>query len=260
MLSDQIFAEMFVPCEKLSHAEAEYAKCLLYDAYLAIAAGAMTLEADDLNALTRVCGSAPETLPLWPSVRKTGAEDAGFVNGYLVRAADWGDSMRLNGAVAGHPSDVIAAILAMCTGSDVSGEKILELILLSYRLTWLLFKDMQAGIEGIDATSSLSLLIPVLAGVCRGDTAKQIENALCVSAAGGVVTEQVRVGAVTNIKSGATGYAIARAMACCRYSRFLKASETIFTGKYGWFRKVAGSEKEPPEPLPWGEGCLRASV
>lgn len=71
-----------------------------------------------------------------------------------------------------------------------------------------------------------------------------ITHALNVSAAGGAILVGVRsTGDMTNLKSGATGYAIARALWCYKMSRVLDAPARMFTGVRGsWYHVIAPLE------------------
>ena len=93
-----------------------------------------------------------------------------------------------------------------------------------------------------DYTSALSLSIPVLAGVCLDDSPEKIQNALNPSASGGIVLHQVRTNEVTNLKSGATAYAIARGFWCLRISEAITAPGGMFEGEDGWYKAIAPLE------------------
>lgn len=244
-------AGLYFPYDELPDYIVEELKCRIADTVLALIGGALVVPENEAEELLKVINEGSGARTVWPLVNATSSENAAFVNGFHIRYADWGDTYnRRNGVGAGgHPSDMFAAIFALCDSDSISGKTMIELAHLGYNMYSVLQENMLYKRLDLDYTSSLGLIIPVLAAVLNGDSPEQIQNALNVSASSSVITEQVRPGDITNLKSGATAYAVSRAIWCYRFSSFLKAPASMFEGKFGWYNTVAelNGEFEAPE-------------
>jgi 2-methylcitrate dehydratase len=182
--------------------------------------------------------------PVFPADSKTSLEMAGFLNAFLLRCADWGDTYRRKDEVFGHPSDQVATILALCDASHVSGAQIVALTHFAYQLYAVLGERMPGLRQPWDYTSALALTVPAIAGLCFHASEDRLQNALYLSAAGGAVLHQVRTEEITSLKSGASAYATARGLWCYRVSGAIKAPSSMFEGKDGWYRVIAPLEGE----------------
>lgn len=245
-------AGLYVPYDQMNPSVIAEAKFRLMDSILALIGGALSVSEEEYESLKAVVREESGIRPAWPLVSQTSLEMAGFLNGYFMRYADWGDTYRRLGVpansgvktVGGHPSDTIAAILALCDTPGVSGRKIIELIHLSYQMWAVLTERMLGAKMFLDYTTTLSLITPVVAAVCFGATPERVQNALNLSASSGAILEQCRMGDITNLKSAATGYAIARGFWWYRMSEAIQAPASMFDGKYGWYKSFAPMEGE----------------
>lgn len=235
---------LYVPYEKIEPSIVTEVKYRLMDAIISIIGGALSLPKDELKSLCAILDRLPKIRPVYPLRLKTNLEMAGFLNAFLLRYADWGDTYRRKDGIFGHPSDQIAAIFALCDIPSVSGKKIIELTHLAYQFYAVLAERMPGLQEPWDYTSALSLTVPVIAATCYNSSPEHIQNALNLSAAAGAVLHQVRPGDITNLKSGASAYAIARGLWCYRISMAIQAPGSMFDGKYGWYRVIAPLEGE----------------
>jgi 2-methylcitrate dehydratase len=235
---------LYVPYDQLEPSTITEVKYRLLDTIVALVGGALSLPKDELKALCNTLDRVPETRPVYPSGLKTSLEMAGFLNAFLLRCADWGDTYRRKDGIFGHPSDQVAAILALCDNPSVSGRRVIELTHLAYQFYAVLGECMPGLRQPWDYTSALSLTIPIVAATCYSASPQRIQNALNLSAAGGAVLHQVRPGDITNLKSGATAYAVARGLWCYRVSDAIHAPNSMFDGKDGWYRVIAPLEGE----------------
>jgi 2-methylcitrate dehydratase PrpD len=100
----------------------------------------------------------------------------------------------------------------------------------------------------LDYTTTLSLTTPVIAATCFGESPQRVQNALNLAAAsGGVLLEQVRRD-MTNMKSAASAYAVARGLWWFRLSKAIQAPASAFDGEYGWHRVFAPLQGELAGP------------
>lgn len=243
-VTEQKISNLYVPYEKLETSIVTEVKYRLIDAILSLIGGALWVPKNELESLRSVVGGKPKIRPIWPLGLKTSIEMAGFLNAYFLRYADWGDTYRRHrGGIGGHPSDQIAAILALCDTPSISGNQVIELIHLAYQLWAVLQEQMLFSCPEIDYTTTLSLTIPVIAAMCFCESPQVVQNALNLSASSGTLLEQIRR-EVTNLKSAASSYAIARGLWCYRLSKVIEAPASIFEGEYGWYKVVAPLEGE----------------
>jgi len=234
-------AGFLIPYSKLSPYVVEEVKCRLFDTIMSMVGGAFAVPPEEMEELRKLTPASDEARPLYPIVPSTSMEMAGFINGYLLRYADWGDTQRryCGIGVSGHPSDALAGLFVLCDVADLPGKKLIELTHMSYQMWTAIHEKMFFQRLDIDYTSTISLILPVTAGMAFGDDPEQIQNALNLSASAGTIMEQVRPGDITNLKSGATAYATARALWCRRFGRVLQAPKSMFDGEKGWYAYVA---------------------
>ena len=237
-------AGIYVPYEQIPIETVTEVKCRLLDSVLALIGGALAMPADELSTIADLVQENGNVRPVWPSDISTNLEMAGFLNAYFMRYADWGDTYRRAGGIGGHPSDQLAAILALAGTQAVSGRSIIELTHMAYQLWYSLQEGMMKSRRDLDYTTTLALTIPLLAGTCFEVSPERMQDALNISASGGAVLEQVRTGGTTNLKSAASAYAIARGFWCYRISEAIHAPDSIFDGKYGWYNVFAPLESE----------------
>jgi len=255
-VSDLQGARLYFPYAAIAPTTVEEIKCRLADSVLALIGGALVVPPEETAGLLEVIPEEKGARPAWPLLPTTSTENAGFLNGFHIRYADWGDTYnrRTGTGAGGHPSDLFAGILALCDSAEVDGKKLIELIHLGYEMYSVLQEQMLNKRLDLDYTTSLGLIIPVLAAVLNGEGGDGIQNALNLSASSAVITEQVRPGDITNLKSGATAYATARGIWCYRFSHFLKAPGSMFVGKSGWYKNVAeltGEFAAPEDYFPY---------
>jgi len=234
-------AGLFVPYDQMPSHVVYEDKCRLADTILSLIGGALAVPAGETELLRETIKEEPGARPVWPLIPQTSVEMAGFLNGFFIRYADLGDTYRRRNKIGagGHPSDMFAGILAICDSGDVTGKRILELSHLAYQMYSILQENMMYKRLEIDYTTTLGLIIPVLAAVCDNASPERIQNALNLSASSAIIMEQVRPGDITNLKSGATAYATARALWCYKFSKVLQAPASMFSGKYGWYNVMA---------------------
>lgn len=231
--------------EDMAPETAATVKYIFYDALLALIGGLESVPQEEKEKLAAICEEEPGNCrPIWHSDKKISLEMAGFINGYCIRYADWGDAMRPPVNRGGHPSDMCAALLALCDCPGVSGKRAVEALHLAYQMWVHTQNQMMYKAQQYDPTTYLAITLPVMIGACMGKTPEEIQNLLNLSASSGTILLQVRPADITNLKCGATGYAIARAFWLYRMSSFLQAPDSMFTGANGWYNVVAAFDGE----------------
>ena len=220
-------------------------KYIFYDAILALIGGLESIPKEEKDKLSSMIVEEPCVCrAVWQTDKKISMETAGFINGYCIRYADWGDAQRPLVRRGGHPSDMCAAMLALCDCPGVSGKSVLEALHLAYQMWVQVQNKMMYKRPEFDPTTYLSITLPVMIAACRRKTPEEMQNLLNLSASSGTTLLQVRPADITNLKCGATGYAIARAFWLYRMNGFLQAPDSMFTGTNGWYNVIADFDGE----------------
>lgn len=247
-------AGFMAPYDQFGEPTKEILKLILMDAVLGFVTGLHSIPKEELDGLKRVIATEPQVCrPIWPLGTKTSLEMSGFLNSYCLRYPDMTDTLRMIHPkldAGGHPSDMMAVIFTMCDWPGVTGKKILECINVGYQMWSVLMNGMLTD-RNLDASTGLSFVTPVIAAVSMGDEPKKVQNALNLSVAGGVMLGRVRsTDDMTNLKSAAAGYAIAKSLWCYRMSDVIEAPATIFTGDRGSWYKVVAPLDRPFKAVP----------
>lgn len=234
----------YVPYENFDEGIADIIKSLLMDAVLGLLTGIKSIPQNELEKLKKIVEEEPDLhRPIWPVNAKTSLEMAGFMNSYCLRYPDMTDTLRMVNAKnehGGHPSDMMAVILTMCDIQGVSGKRILECVNVGYQI-WNILMNAMLTDRNLDCSTGLSFVTPIIAALSKGDPPERIQNALNLSVANGIMLGRVRsTDDMTNLKSAAAGYAIAKSLWSYRMSDVIEAPATIFTGDRGsWYKVVA---------------------
>lgn len=235
---------LFTPYEDFNDSTKKIIKYLLFDAVLGLITGTKTIPQEELDKLRWIAEDEPKLCrPIWPVGAKTSLEMAGFLNSYCLRYPDLTDTLRMIHPkldAGGHPSDMMAVLFALCDRPDVSGKRIMECANLGYQMWHVLLNGMLTD-RNLDCSTALSFVTPVITAVCMGDEPQKVQNALNLSVVNGIILGRVRsTDDMTNLKSAAAGYAIAKSLWCYRMSEVIEAPATIFTGSRGsWYKVVA---------------------
>jgi len=225
-------------------------KSLFMDAILSMIAGYHSIPESEIHTMMEIAEEEDASVrALLPAGKKMSRHMAAFINGYSIRFADLCDTQRQAVGRGGHTADMIAGLISVADDPRVTGKKILEAINFGYHLWADLQHKMLCKVPNLDGVTGLALVMPFLIGISRGDDPETIANALYVTSNGGLFAVETRSsGVVTNMKSAATGLALARAVWYYRMSAFLRNTPTMFTGIKGWSKMVAPLDCELSVP------------
>jgi 2-methylcitrate dehydratase len=134
---------------------------------------------------------------LWGSGAPTSMEMAGFVNGTLVRYLDFSDTWLAKGA--GHPSDMIAALIAVAETRRSSGAELVAATLVAYEVYCSL---AEAALERRTVDQATCAAVGAAAGAGRllGCGEAQLGNALALALAPNLHLFNVRCGTLSDWK------------------------------------------------------------
>src|SRR5947207_2922472 len=144
------------------------------------------------------CGG---TATAFVSCFKTNPVDAAFLNGHMIRAMDYNDIYWK--ADPCHPSDLIAAPLALCESEGLSGKDLILATIIAYEIEMRLCEVGRPGVReyGWHHATLSAFAAPVAAGRVLNLTPAQMVSAIGISAARTFCPGAVTAGKLTNMKN-----------------------------------------------------------
>jgi 2-methylcitrate dehydratase len=132
---------------------------------------------------------------------KTNPVDAAFINGHMIRAMDYNDIYWK--ADPCHPSDLIAAPLALCESEGLSGKDLILGTIIAYEIEMRLCEIGRPGVReyGWHHATLSAFAAPVAAGRVLNLTTDQMVSAIGISAARTFCPGAVTAGKLTNMKN-----------------------------------------------------------
>ena len=132
---------------------------------------------------------------------KTNPVDAAFLNGHMIRAMDYNDIYWK--ADPCHPSDLIAAPLALCESEGLSAKDLILATIIAYEIEMRLCEIGRPGVReyGWHHATLSSFAAPVAAGRVLNLTPEQMVSAIGISAARTFCPGAVTAGKLTNMKN-----------------------------------------------------------
>src|SRR5262245_23456696 len=138
---------------------------------------------------------------------------ATLVNGSLVRAIDLNDHLAFdpsdNAKLGGHPSDNLAAALALAEWRDLSGRDLMTALLIGYEVYGRVCKFLGPDLPW-DHTMAFGLSVPAAAARLLGLDADRAAHAIALSAAQSAALGVVRRGQLSHSKFLASALAAER--------------------------------------------------
>ena len=132
---------------------------------------------------------------------KTNPVDAAFLNGHMIRAMDYNDIYWK--ADPCHPSDLIAAPLALCESEGLGGKDLILATIIAYEIEMRLCEIGRPGVReyGWHHATLSAFAAPVAAGRVLNLTTDQMVSAIGISAARTFCPGAVTAGKLTNMKN-----------------------------------------------------------
>jgi 2-methylcitrate dehydratase len=170
---------------------------------------------------------------------QTSIEMAGFANAVMVRFLDYNDTYIAKGS--GHPSDMVAAILAVAEAHQRSGKDLLLATAVAYEVYAALANVVALRDRGWD--QGVFAVLGTAAGAAKllNLTLQQTGDALAIAATANVPTRQTRSGELSMWKGVATA-AAARAgvSAALLAQEGMTGPTAAFEGRHGIWEQVTG--------------------
>jgi len=174
---------------------------------------------------------------LWGLARRGSAEAAAFANGALVRALDLSDMYRVRSG--GHPSDVIAAVLAVADATHASGRDTLEAIVVAYEFYCTFCEAIDINTAGWD--QPVYGVIASAAGAARvlGLRGDAMAHAISLAVAPNLALAQTRRGRISAWKGAAAANAARNGVFAARLAQAgVSGPADVFEGSGGLFEAL----------------------
>src|SRR3981081_4156964 len=132
---------------------------------------------------------------------KTHPVDASCLNGHMIRAMDYNDIYWK--ADPCHPSDLIAAPLALCESEGLSGKDLILATIIAYEIEMRLCEVGRPGVReyGWHHATLRAFAAPIAAGRVLNLTSEQMVSAMGISASRTFCPGAVTAGKLTNMKN-----------------------------------------------------------
>ncbi|XYD12055.1 MmgE/PrpD family protein (plasmid) [Methylobacterium sp. NMS12] len=223
--------------EDLDPATVETVKVHLIDA---LGCGLVALDAGPVRicreiALSDGVGSAT----ILGTDRRTSPELAAFANGVAIRYEDFNDVYV--GREPGHPSDTIAACLAVAEAEGATGRDLIAAIAVAYEITCRLLDAAEVTGRGWDHPVYSLPASALAAGRLMRLAPEALTQAVNLAINGHIAMNQTRVQTLSDWKGVADAEATRAGVFAARLARAgLTGPAPIFEGRAGFFKQVSG--------------------
>jgi len=222
--------------EDLDAATIERVKTLVIDT---IGCGVGAWEEKPVEACRQIALSVKGPATVIGTSGRTTAELAAFANGAAFRYLDFNDSYV--GRFAVHPSDNIAACLAVAEAERASASELVTAIVIAYEVNCRLADALDISKRGWDPSVFCLPAVALAAGRLMKLGPDRLSHAVNIAINDHVPLAQTRVGALSDWKGIAAAEAGRNAVFAARLARAgLTGPAPIFEGQSGFFAQVSG--------------------
>jgi 2-methylcitrate dehydratase len=206
---------------------------------LGCALGAYDAEPAQIARKVAQLSSNPNGATVLTTHHKTSPDQAAFANGVMMRYLDFNDTY-LSKEPA-HPSDNIAAILAVAEAEKKSGKDIITAIVLAYEIQCRLCDAASIRSRGWDHVTYGAFSAGLAAGKLYGLNKQQLVHVQGLAATPNNAMRQTRVGELSHWKGCAFANASRNAVFAATLAKYgLTGPSEIFEGEMGFWAQVSG--------------------
>jgi 2-methylcitrate dehydratase len=173
------------------------------------------------------------------TARRTSAELAAFANGAAFRYYDLNDSYV--GGLSGHPSDDIAACLAVAEAERASAAELVTAIVLAYEINCRLIDAFDVTARGWDSPVFSLPAVALAAGKLMRLAPDRLAQAVSLALNDHIPMGQTRAQTLSDWKGLADAEAARNAVFAARLARAgITGPAPIFEGRKGFFQLISG--------------------
>jgi len=199
-------------------------------------------------AARRYAASHPGSATVWGTEARAEAEAAGFANGVAVRALDFNDTYLSLEPL--HPSDAIAALLALAEVRELSGRELIRAIAIAYEVSVSLCDAASLRAHGWDHVVFLGIGVACGAGALLDLPPEMIEHAVSIATVPHAAMRQTRAGELSMWKGAAAANAARHAVFGAAMAQAgMTGPFEPFEGEMGLVRQLLDGEPFADEPL-----------
>ncbi|WP_252274449.1 MmgE/PrpD family protein [Pseudomonas subflava] len=170
---------------------------------------------------------------------RTTPELAAFANGIMVRFLDYNDGYM--GLEPGHPSDSIAACLALAEAEGAAGSELVVAIVIAYEIQMRLQDAASLNKRGWDHVNYINVAMAAAAARLMKLDEEQAEQAINIALSAHLAMRQVRSGSLSDWKGCSAANAARNAIFAANLARHgMTGPAPVFEGDMGFFRQVTG--------------------
>jgi 2-methylcitrate dehydratase len=181
---------------------------------------------------SEITSAIPSTVLI--SGQKTSSDLAAFANGVMIRYLDFNDTYA--GSPTCHPSDLLAAVLAVVDARNGTGKDVILGMVLGYEvLCGLIETGSKERGRSWDQSTYGVIAAALVAAKLFGHTKEQMTNAISLAVSSHISLEQIRRGQISHWKGCALANASRNAVFCAMLAaKGMTGPEEAFEGKAGF--------------------------
>lgn len=215
---------------------ADTVACALAAEALADALPASENTISRIRRFTRV-GAGPCTV--WATAERASLDDAALRNAVAQRYLDYNDTYV--GRTVTHPSDMIAALVALAEERRIGWDRLLQAVTVAYEVLCRLSDQAQLASHGFDGSTLTPIGTAAGAAWLLGLDRPRSAEALCISALDAATLRSVRQGRLSDWKAIASCRGAVKGLFAVRMVEAgCHSPENVFEGKDGFAERVAG--------------------
>lgn len=171
--------------------------------------------------------------------RKVTPDAATFLNATMVRFLDFNDGYFAR--EPGHPSDIIAALLAAAETERLGARDVLVAMVVAYEIQMRLQDAACLFRKGWDHVNFVTISATLATGRLLGLNKGQLVHALGMALNSHIAMRQVRSGELSGWKGASAANAARNAVFCCYLARHgMTGPDQIFEGEMAFMNQVSG--------------------
>jgi 2-methylcitrate dehydratase len=202
-------------------------------------------------AARRYADGSAGRVTVWGADTRASAEAAGFANGVAVRCLDFNDTYLSLEPL--HPSDTIAALLALAEDRGLGARALLEAIAVAYEAGVTLCDAMRLRARGWDHVNVVGIATACGAGRLLAMRSEALEHAIALAVVPNAAMRETRAGELSMWKGAAAAHAARLAVAATLLAEAgMTGPARPFEGPMGFVRQLlgdAGLDVSALEPL-----------
>ena len=177
------------------------------------------------------------------------AEEAAFLNTVMIRYLDFNDAWH-----AGHPSDMLGALLALAGSSGADGRRLLTAMVVVYEVAFQMIPPTQMREKGWDQGYVIGIATTCGLGSLLGLPMERLAHAIAITSVANVPMRNTRAGKLSLWKGAATAFAIRNSVfATLLAADGMTGPDAPFEGRHGLWEQVTGPFELDPFGVDGGE-------